>query len=169
MVPVGASVTFRPTGIQGPVVWSNSFASSVVSHIAPGSLTGKDSLDGLLVLLGLENQSWHWFSSLLRENCGIRNIKTGRRFYNRPHFISPAVDLSLKNWILISSHYSAAQFKTLALRSGLALVVQLHGMNHWKLTAKDPCARICPFLQGTLAAGEIRKNPVVLSHPFSCD
>ena len=95
---------------------------------------------------------------LIRENCGKRNAKTGRRFYQRPYFVSPAADLSFSNWVLVSSQYTATQFKAVALRYGLGLVAQVHGFNTWKLVAKEPCPHICPPIQLTLNAGEISKQ-----------
>ena len=117
----------------------------------------------ILMLIHLIFKLIHLISNLIhliliRENCGKRNAKTGRRFYQRPYFVSPAADLSFSNWVLVSSQYTATQFKAVALRYGLGLVAQVHGFNTWKLVAKEPCPHICPPIQLTLNAGEISKQ-----------
>lgn len=52
-----------------------------------------------------------WISLKKRENCGRKSVKTGRRFYTRPYFITAAFDISFNNWILISNYYHAHRFK----------------------------------------------------------
>lgn len=48
---------------------------------------------------------------LHRENCEVESIKTGRRFYPRPYFMSPSIDLSFNNWIVVSNQYKTKTFK----------------------------------------------------------
>ena len=103
-------------------------------------------------------------------------MKTGRRFYPRPYFVTAAVDLSFNNWILISNRYRAKNFKQVPvsshatlffpqlsqrnclqvrLRSRLALMAQIRGSNRIRLVPQPTCANYCPEIELTLFEGEM--------------
>ena len=96
------------------MIFSNGFM--VIHMIGLGSLTGIKN-----------NSRPHCVREILmlffskRENCGRKSVKTGRRFYPRPYFVTAAVDLSFNNWILISNRYRAKNFKQVPVSSHTTL------------------------------------------------
>nr|CAH0112960.1 unnamed protein product [Daphnia galeata] len=94
-----------------------------------------------------------WFAQW--ENCGRKSVKTGRRFYSRPYFITPVFDISFNNWILISNRYQAQRFKQVKLHTSLAMVAQIRGTNRLQFLPQQACKSECPVIQLTLLEGEI--------------
>ncbi|XP_057364838.1 uncharacterized protein LOC130685542 [Daphnia carinata] len=94
-----------------------------------------------------------WFAHW--ENCGRKSVKTGRRFYTRPYFITATFDISFNNWILISNYYHAQRFKQVKLHTRLAMMAQIRGSHRLRLLPQLACEAECPVLQLTLLEGEI--------------
>ncbi|XP_046441841.1 uncharacterized protein LOC124192526 [Daphnia pulex] len=94
-----------------------------------------------------------WFAQW--ENCGRKSVKTGRRFYSRPYFITPVFDISFNNWILISNRYQAQRFKQVKLHTRLAMIAQIRGSIRLQFLPQQACKSECPSIQFTLLEGEI--------------
>ncbi|XP_077996127.1 uncharacterized protein LOC144449465 [Glandiceps talaboti] len=105
------------------------------------------------------NTEWHmhW------ENCNDRPVKQIRKYYQRPYFIPPMVEMRMSNWIFVSSGVRKGKQQALgsdfvsSLNTGASMTwfAQLKGHYEVKLTPHHICKDSCNVITATLSPGDM--------------
>ncbi|XP_013789971.1 uncharacterized protein LOC106473840 [Limulus polyphemus] len=100
----------------------------------------------------------HW------ENCEKATEKFLRKFYRRPYFIPPMLEMIQSNWIMMSFNYKGRLYKKIQPPTSTTVMwlAQVRGYHHIRLKPKKPCNNLCENLEDVLEEGDVLLFPVTL-------
>ncbi|GIZ02323.1 uncharacterized protein CEXT_214141 [Caerostris extrusa] len=107
-----------------------------------------------------KHEAEKWYAHLLR------------RFYSRPYFMPPTVQMTESNWLFMSAFYNGKKFKKIDPMPSITVmwVAQVWGTNQIQFKPKKPCHKTCNVLEDTLEEGElVLYNPAVWSFGYLPD
>lgn len=100
-----------------------------------------------------ENEQSNWYAHW--EECDLSAVRVLRQFIKRPYFIPPMVETARLFWLLLSSNYTAKNYKPIDLGTSLMWLAQIRGNNRLRLVPRSPCNSTCTTLYTVLHEGEI--------------